>query len=212
MSEPEYLVPREPAPQVFLADHDEAWAGQYAAEESSIRTVLGPTLVSIHHAGSTAVPGLPAKPVIDIVLTVQDPTDESSYVHPLEAAGYTFHHREPDWHQHRLLKRGTPHLPYDQPRDQPRVNLHVFPEGCDEVRRMLAFRDWLVRDEADRRLYARTKRELAGRPWETVQDYADAKTQVVAEIMERAIERALRAEGQPSNGEGSPAPTRTTSG
>jgi GrpB-like predicted nucleotidyltransferase (UPF0157 family) len=189
-------------------DRDEGWARQYADEESAIRSALGPALVAIHHAGSTAVLGLPAKPVIDIVLAVQDPTDESSYVPPLEAVGYTFHHREAEWHQHRLLKRGTPHLPYDQPRDEPRVNLHVFPEGCDEVRRMLAFRDWLVRDETDRRLYARTKRELSCRPWETVQDYADAKTQVVAEIMERA----LRVAGQPSNGEGSPAPTRTTSG
>jgi GrpB-like predicted nucleotidyltransferase (UPF0157 family) len=84
------------------------------------------------------------------------------------------------------------------------VNLHVFPHGCDEVRRMLAFRDRLRRNGGDRQLYEDTKRSLAGRTWDRVQDYADAKSDVVADIMGRAL--------QASNGEGSPAPTRTTSG
>ncbi len=208
MSEPEYLVAREPSPQLFLSEHDEAWARQYADEESLIRVALGPVLTSVDHAGSTAVPGLVAKPVVDILLTVAAPADESSYVQRLESAGYTFHHREPDWHQHRLFKKGTPHFSPDRAEHEPRVNLHVFPAGCEEVRRMLAFRDRLRSNADDRHLYAETKRRLAARQWERVQDYADAKTEVVDEIMERALQAA----DQPSNGEGSPAPTRTTSG
>src|SRR5688500_13411234 len=132
MPEPEYLVPRESSPTVFLSEHDEAWARQYAVEESLIRDALGETSRTIDHAGSTSVPGLVAKPIVDILLTVVDPADESTYVQPLESVGYTFHLREPDWHEHRLFKKGTPHFSPDRPSDQPRVNLHVFPHGCDE--------------------------------------------------------------------------------
>ena len=203
--EPEYLVEREVAPAVFLAEPDLAWASQHAAEERLIRGALGSTLRGVEHVGSTSVPGLVAKPVIDIVLTVEEPAAEAAYVPPLESLGYLLHHREPHWHQHRLLKKGTPHWSADRP-DGPRVNLHVFPAGCDKVRRMLAFRNWLRVDETDRRRYEDTKRRLASMAWRSVQEYADAKTDVVAAIMERALA------AQPSKRDGSPAPTRTTSG
>jgi GrpB-like predicted nucleotidyltransferase (UPF0157 family) len=206
MPEAEYLVPRETTSQVVLEEHDPAWAEQYAVEEALIRGALAEVLVAVHHAGSTSVPGLAAKPLVDIVLTVADPSAEHGYAGPLEAVGYVFHLREPHWHRHRLFKKGTPHFSPDRP-PGPRVNLHVFPDGCEEVRRMLAFRDWLRLDESDRQLYEDTKRRLAARQWEVVQDYADAKTEVVAQIMERALPAA-----QTSNREGSPAPTRTTSG
>ncbi len=205
--EPEFLVPRELGAQVVIAEADPTWAEEYAVEESLVRGALGAVATRVHHAGSTSVPGLAAKPVIDILLTVADPAAEASYVPMLESVGYVLHHREPHWHHHRLLKKGTPHFAPDRP-PGPRVNLHVFPDDCEEVRRMLAFRDWLRVDEDDRRLYEETKRALAARSWDTVQDYADAKTVVVAQIMERA----LAAADQPSKRDGSPAPTRTTSG
>jgi GrpB-like predicted nucleotidyltransferase (UPF0157 family) len=93
----------------------------------------------------------------------------------LEATGYVLRIREPDWFEHRMLKKTSPD-----------VNLHVFSEGCPEVDRMLLFRDWLRDNESDRALYERTKRELATRDWKYLQDYADAKTAVVQEIMARA--------------------------
>jgi GrpB-like predicted nucleotidyltransferase (UPF0157 family) len=204
--EPEQVLPPEVAAQVVLSDPDPAWADHYAVERTLIRSALEGELRSVDHAGSTAVPGLAAKPVIDILITVEDPADESAYLPRLESAGYSFRHREPHWHQHRLFKKGEPHLPYDEPRQQPRVNLHVFPDGCEEVLRMLAFRDWLRVDDADRRLYEDTKRALSTRTWGRVQDYADAKTEVVAEIMERALW------AQAPKRDGSPAPMRTTSG
>ena len=94
----------------------------------------------------------------------------------LEQAGYVLSIREPDWHQHRLLK-GT----------DPTVNLHVFSHGSPEVERMLAFRNRLRANEAERMLYERAKRELARRTWTYTQDYADAKTQVVKAILARAV-------------------------
>ncbi len=140
-----------------------------------MREALGDAALEIHHVGSTSVPGLAAKPLIDVDLVVADTTDEDAYVPPLEVLGYELRVREPDWFEHRML-RG-----FDPP-----VNLHVFPQGCEEVERMLLFRDWLRSHPEDREVYERTKRELAAQEWKYVQNYADAKGAVVAEIMARA--------------------------
>ena len=163
---------------VVLADADPAWPVTAAALVQDVRHALGEGAPLVEHVGSTSVPGLAAKPVIDLVLAVPDPTAEDAYVPPLESLGYVLHIREPDWHQHRLLKHADP-----------AVNLHVFGVGTEEVNRMTAFRDHLRADEADRSLYERTKRELAAREWAVTQDYADAKSDVVAEIMRRALAR-----------------------
>lgn len=169
----------EPAPaagKITVAEYDPRWAEVFAREAGRIRAALGERALQIEHAGSTAVPGLAAKPVIDIVLAVADSRDESGYAPALEAAGYRLIIREPEWHEHRMFKGS-----------QPETNLHVFSRGCAEVGRMLIFRDWLRADVADRDLYARTKCELSQRRWERVQDYADAKTAIVDEIMSRAL-------------------------
>lgn len=160
---------------VLLADYDPAWPAVYEREAERIRAALGPTVLLLEHAGSTSVPGLPAKPIIDIVLAVPDSADEPAYVPALEAAGYRLTVREPDWFEHRCLKA----------RD-PAVNLHVFTVGSEEIDRMLAFRDWLRTHPDDRDLYLRTKRELAARTWVFIQDYADAKSEVITAINERA--------------------------
>ena len=168
--------PRVHNDTIHLADYDDAWADAFAREATRIRAALGEAALSVEHAGSTSVPGLAAKPIIDIVLTVADSSDESAYVPPLEAAGYVLRIREPDWFEHRVFKGPDVN-----------VNMHVFSDGCSEVDRMLMFRDHLRENDADRELYERTKRELAGRRWKYVQHYANAKSEVVAEIMSRAV-------------------------
>jgi len=160
---------------ITLAEYDPGWPRLFEREAERIRGVLGGRALLVEHAGSTSVPGLAAKPVIDIVLAVADSSDETSYVPALEAAGYVLRIREPDWYEHRLFKGPDTN-----------INLHVFSQGCEEIDVMLAFRDHLRTDEADRELYERTKRELAARDWEYVQDYADAKTEVVKQIVARA--------------------------
>jgi len=161
---------------VALIDYDLAWPASFEREARRIRAALGERVLALEHVGSTSVPGLAAKPIIDVVLAVPDSSDEAAYVPPMEAAGYVLRIREPEWLEHRLFKDA----------DQS-VNVHVFTEGEFEIRRMLAFRDWLRTHDDDRRLYERTKRELAARDWKYVQHYADAKTGVVATIMERAL-------------------------
>jgi len=166
---------RDLAGVVSIRDYNPLWPELFAVERDRICAALGAAIVTIEHSGSTSVPGLAAKPIIDITMTVPDTRDESAYVPRLEAAGYSFRLREPDWYEHRLLTR-----------DWPRVNLHVFPAECAEVDRMIIFRDWLRANAADRDLYVRVKRDLAGRDWADVQDYADAKSAVVQQIMDRA--------------------------
>src|SRR4029077_17649812 len=160
---------------ITLVEYDPLWPEYFSREEWRIKNVLGNRALRVEHVGSTSVPGLVAKPIIDILLVVSDSADEPSYVPALEAAGYVLRIREPDWHQHRLFKGPDTN-----------INLHVFTQGSEEVRRTLLLRDWLRTNEADRELYARTKRELAIRKWKYVQNYADAKSEVVEAILARA--------------------------
>lgn len=161
---------------IELVEYDPAWPGLFEREAERIRAALGERARVLKHTGSTSVPGLAAKPIIDMTLAVPDSADEDAYVPLLEAAGYVLRIREPDWYEHRVFKGPDTN-----------VNLHVFSEGCPEIDRMLNFRDWIRSNQADRELYGRTKRELAGKEWKYVQDYADAKTAVVEEIIARAF-------------------------
>ena len=160
---------------IRIVDYDRAWPGRFDEEAARIRAALGCRALAIEHVGSTSVPGLAAKPVIDIVLAVADSANEEDYAAALIDGGYRFHLREPEWFEHRL---------FQAPAND--VNLHVFTHGCPEIARMLAFRQWLRQHADDRELYARSKLALAAREWKTTQDYADAKTQVVRQILSRA--------------------------
>jgi GrpB-like predicted nucleotidyltransferase (UPF0157 family) len=160
---------------IELRDYDHGWVALYEREASRVRAALGERVVRIEHVGSTSVPGLIAKPIIDIALEVSDAGEEAAYVLDMEAAGYVLRIREPEWFQHRLFKGPDTD-----------VNLHTFSAQCSEVDRMVLFRDRLRVDSGDRELYARVKRELAARDWKYMQQYADSKTAVVNEIMARA--------------------------
>ena len=107
---------------------------------------------------------------------MNDSSNEPSYVPELIEAGYTLRIREPDWFQHRMFK--SPDVD---------INLHVFSEGSPEAKRMLYFRDWLRNHKDDRLLYANAKRDLAQQTWKYVQDYADAKLEVIQTIMKRSL-------------------------
>jgi GrpB-like predicted nucleotidyltransferase (UPF0157 family) len=167
---------------VRLDPYDPAWPKRYEAEAAKIRIALGDAAIVLEHVGSTSIPGIPAKPILDIVMAVADSANEAAYVPQLEAAGYRLHIREPDWHEHRLLKG-----------EDPEVNLHVFTQGSAEIERMIAFRDRCRSNEDEKRLYEATKRALASRTWRYVQHYANAK----GEVVEAIIARAMAAKGEP---------------
>jgi GrpB-like predicted nucleotidyltransferase (UPF0157 family) len=160
---------------INLAEYDPGWPRLFEREAARIHRVLGHRVRRLDHVGSTAVPGLAAKPIIDMVLAVPDSSDEAAYVPHLEAAGYAVRIREPDWYEHRVFKG-----------PDTSINLHTFTDGCPEIDRMTGFRDWLRTHDDDRDLYERTKRDLAAREWRFVQHYADAKTEVVEGILARS--------------------------
>jgi len=160
---------------ITLADYNPDWPVLFAREAAGIRAALGSRAVQIEHVGSTSVPGLAAKPIIDILLAVPDSSDEQAYVPVLEAAGYVLRAREPGWFEHRMFKGPDTD-----------VNLHVFTVGAAEIDRMVLFRDWLRANDADRDTYLEVKRDLAKRTWRHVQHYADAKTAIVEQIIARA--------------------------
>ena len=138
---------------------------------------LGSKALSIEHVGSTSVPGLAAKPIIDIVVQVENSGNEPAYLSALLRAGYVLRVREPDWHQHRMLR--TPEAD---------VHVHIFSFDCIEVTHQLAFRDRLRRNAEDRLLYQSTKRRLAKEDWPDMDAYAQAKTDVVEQITARALQ------------------------
>jgi GrpB-like predicted nucleotidyltransferase (UPF0157 family) len=164
---------------INVVDYDPGWPGRYEREAGAIRGELGDQVVLVEHVGSTSVPGLAAKPIIDVALVVPDPAEEEAYIPGLERAGYRLVIREPDWYEHRLLRK--------RPDDS--VNLHVFGPGSPEVERYLQFRDHLRTHDEDRQLYEDTKRRLAGQRWAYLMQYADAKTEVVEAIMQRALNK-----------------------
>lgn len=160
---------------IHIADYDPEWPRLFEAESARLQAALGARVLLLEHIGSTSVPGLAAKPRIDILLVIANSADEPAYVPDLEAAGYMLQVREPDWYEHRMFKGPDTD-----------INLHVYTLGCPEIERVLLFRNWLRGNAADRQLYEHTKRELAGRDWKYMQNYADAKTAVVTAILARA--------------------------
>jgi len=160
---------------LVIVDYDSEWPRLFRDQADKIRSAIGERALRIEHIGSTSVPGLAAKPIIDIVLLIADSAAEQDYAGDLEKAGYQLRIREPEWYEHRMFKG-----------PENRVNLHVFSSGCSEVDRMLVFRDWLRKNPSDRELYAQCKRALAQQEWKYTQNYADAKTAFIGEILARA--------------------------
>lgn len=166
-----------PAPRpVVIAEYDPAWPALFAAERARLERLLGPAMLSLEHIGSTSVPGLAAKPIIDLDLVVADSGDEPAYRPQLEAGGYRLVVREPNWHQHRMFKGPDTD-----------INLHVFSPGAAELTRHLAVRDWLRTHPQDRDRYAAAKRRLATKHSSDIQAYTDGKDGIIDVIYRRAF-------------------------
>ena len=161
--------------EIKLVEYDRVWPEKFETHAKIIAGTLGSSALRIEHIGSTSVPGLAAKPIIDILLVVKDSADESVYLSQLESAGYVLRVREPDWNEHRMFR--TPE------RD---VHVHIYSAGCKEIERNLTFRDRLRRNTDDRRRYEQTKRELAAREWPNMDAYAEAKTETIESIIAAA--------------------------
>jgi GrpB-like predicted nucleotidyltransferase (UPF0157 family) len=161
--------------EIRIADYDPAWPAKFEMHRRIIARALDAAALRIEHIGSTSVPELAAKPIIDILVVVKDSANELTYRPQLEAAGYAVRVREPDWNEHRMLR--TP---------EKDVHVHVYSAGCAEIERNLSFRDRLRANAQDRQRYEETKRTLARIDWPDMNAYADAKTEVIESIITAA--------------------------
>jgi GrpB-like predicted nucleotidyltransferase (UPF0157 family) len=171
-----------PDTTIEVADPDPDWPQQYDDLAGQIREALGWRVLQLEHVGSTSVAGLPAKPIIDIDLTVADPGREQDYIPALEAIGFRLKVREPWWYGHRMLRAG-----------QPLCNLHVFGFDSPELVKNRIFRDWLRGNPDDRDRYAAAKRRAASEAsaaGEHAMQYNARKQQVIREIYRQAFAAA----------------------
>lgn len=167
-----------PADAVLIVDADPAWPSLFEHLAADLAAALGPTALTLEHVGSTSVPDLAAKPVVDIDLTVADPADEDAYLPIVEGLGYWLVVREPGWYEHRCLRL-----------EQPRAHLHVWgPDGPEPVRHRL-FRDWLRTHPDDRRTYEAAKRAAVPGGGD-VMAYNHRKQPVIREIYARIFAAA----------------------
>jgi GrpB-like predicted nucleotidyltransferase (UPF0157 family) len=161
--------------EIKIADYDTDWPKTFERHATIIADALGGVALRIEHIGSTSVPELASKPIIDILVVVADSADESAYLGQLEAAGYVLRVREPDWNEHRMFRN-----------PERQVNVHIYSAGCPEIERNLTFRVRLRRNVDDRRRYEKTKRKLATNQWPDMNAYAQAKTTVIESIIAAA--------------------------
>ncbi len=171
-----------PGAEVAVVEPDPSWPAAYDVVAARIRAALGGRVRLLEHVGSTSVPGLAAKPIIDVLLVVADVDDEDTYVPALVAGGFVHAVREPWWDGHRLLRY-----------PDPRSNVHLFRPDSPEAVRMCLLRDWLRDHPDDRERYAATKRAAAAdaiAAGEHVMQYNARKQPVVREIYGRAFRAA----------------------
>lgn len=178
----ERVSQRTVQPPITIVEPNPEWPQRFSEVKARIQKALGAMVLDVVHSGSTSVPGLPAKDIIDVDLTIKDATDESFYVKPLEEAGFRFILREPLWHQHRFFVENWPGAYH--------VNLHVWGPDSPEATRHRIFRDWLLKTPLDLELYAKVKREAAEQAaiaGDSMMDYTLRKDETIHEILARAF-------------------------
>ena len=169
------LIGGEEKRDIKIVPYNSDWPLKFEHHKSRMLNALGSSAVQLEHIGSTAVPALAAKPIIDMLLVVKDSSNESSYLPTLEGLGYVLRVREPDFHEHRMFR--TPELD---------VHLHVYSAGSTEVERYITFRDRLRSNLSERKKYAQLKSQLATQSWDDMNEYANAKSSFIEETIERA--------------------------
>ena len=174
-----YVGDAGPSPDVDVVESKAIWPDQFRHLEARIRRALGWRVLELEHVGSTAVPMLPAKAIIDIDLVIADPNDELAYVPALLDEGFELRIREPWWFGHRVLRHG-----------EPACHLHVFGYDSPETVKHRIFRDWLRANADDRDLYAAAKQKAAAEArssGEHSMQYNARKQEVMREIYHRAF-------------------------
>ena len=166
--------------EIELIEYDPQWPGRFSEEASRLRQVLDPEIVlEIEHVGSTAVPSLCAKPVIDILIVVSSVADARRAIEPLQSLGYIFWSDNPRKDRLFFVKGMPPH-------GTARTHHLHFMERGTEAKEYRLFRDYLRAHQCAARQYAVLKRRLATAHWNDREAYTDAKTVFVTACLAKA--------------------------
>lgn len=160
---------------IEIVPYSSAWPHQFQDHSTRIKDAIGEVALRIEHIGSTSVERLAAKPIIDILVVIADPSKEELYLQSLLNAGYELRVREPDYDNHRMFRTTE--------RD---VHIHIYPPSSEEVERYLIFRDFLRTNPEARDEYAALKQKLSESNWKDMNEYSAAKTSFIDEIITRA--------------------------
>lgn len=174
--------------QVEVVPHDPRWRDAFEAEARQVAAALGETVVAIHHIGSTSIPDIYAKPVVDLLVEVRDVNEVDGRGSALESLGYEV-----------LGEYGIPGRRYfrkDNPAGIRTHNIHAFEAGSAEVERHLAFRDYMLAHPADAQRYSELKRSLAEEHPQSFEDYMDGKDGFIKEMDRRAARWRTTQTGQ----------------
>lgn len=175
-------TPRE----VKVVPHDPAWREKFEAEAAALRSVLGEEAIAIHHIGSTSVPGLAAKPTIDVLIEAREIEKVDDFDGAMAERGYEA------WGEYGIPGRRF----FVKNRGSKRThNVHVFQAGTPEVERHLAFRDYLIQDPETALAYETLKKDLAEKHPTDMESYVDGKDAFIKEAERRAISHRRASQG-----------------
>ncbi|KAM3093829.1 GrpB family protein [Phormidesmis sp. 146-12] len=166
--------------KVEVVPHDPNWWEAFEVESQRVTDALGENVVAIHHIGSTAIPGIYAKPIIDLLVEVKDIVKVDGQSSSMESLGYEV------MGEYGILGRR-----YFRKNSQEGVrthHVHTFKLGSDQVERHLAFRDYMVAHPEDAQRYSELKRELARKHLQNVDEYVDGKDGFIKEMDKKAAQ------------------------
>ncbi|MFE7277004.1 GrpB family protein [Streptomyces sp. NPDC057623] len=175
-----------PGRRVEIVPYDPRWPAEFTALGALLRAALT-DVPRIDHVGSTAVPGLPAKPIIDVQISVTELTPDDTFRRPLEELGFRYRHDNPD-----LSKRYFREAPGSR-----RIHIHVRRAGSLDEQLNLVFRDFLRTHPDTARRYAHTKRELAARHRHDAQTYTERKSPFIWDVLREAASWSQETGWQP---------------
>jgi GrpB-like predicted nucleotidyltransferase (UPF0157 family) len=174
--------------KVKVVPHNPQWRDAFEAEAKQVAAALGENVVAIHHIGSTAIPDIYAKPVVDLLVEVRDITEVDGRSSAMESLGYEV-----------MGEYGIPGRRYFRKDSREGIrthNIHAFEAGSAEVERHLAFRDYMIAHPGDAQRYSELKRKLAEEHPRSMDGYMDGKDGFIKEMDRRAAQWRRSQTGQ----------------
>jgi len=162
--------------RVEVVSYNSNWKKMYKEESEKIKNILNDIIIDIHHIGSTAIPGIKAKPVIDILAEVKDIEAVDQYNHEMEELGYEV-----------MGEYGIPKRRFFRKGGNKRTHhIHIFQAGNEEIERHINFKEYLITHPDKRREYSKLKEKLANKYTYDVESYTNGKSDFIKEIDRKA--------------------------